>query len=185
MKKLTKTKEPSLVSGLLFFSKAHFVLIAGFIAQTIIYDASKLITPEIVLERWFIISGLLIINGLIWYVCKSKAGNSLVYKSLLSLMVISDILVASYFVYGTRGMASKAVMLYVIPLMISGLTRSRSAIFTTAILSIAAYSLTAISYFVINFNEGYKVELYGEIGFYSFLMLVFAGLLTKLLKSHE
>ena len=167
VKKNDKATEASIRSGLLSFCKLHFVLIAVLVGQTIIYDASKLITPEVVLDRWFVISGLLVVNGLIWYLAKSKAGHVMLYKSLLGLMILTDILMASYFVYSGRGMARRAVMLFAIPIIIAGLLKSRSAIYATSVLCIAAYSLTAISYFVINFNEGYKVELYGEVGFYS------------------
>ena len=185
MKKLNNKGESRLRYGLITFCKLHFCLIALLVGQTILYDSSKLITPENVLERWVLISGLLVINGSIWYLVKSKAGHALMYKLLLLAMIVADILLASYSVYSQRGMASKAVLLFVIPILISGLLLSRSAIFATAILCIAAYSLTAVSYFVINFNEGYKVELYGEIGFYSLLMLLIAGLVSVLVKYRE
>lgn len=185
MKKPNKKSESRLRSGLIVFCKLHFCLIALLVGQTILYDSSKLITPEAVLERWVVISGLLAINGSIWYLVKSKAGHALMYKLLLFAMIIADILLASYSVYSQRGMASKAVLLFVIPIIISGLLLSRSAVFSTAILCIAAYSLTSVSYFVINFNEGYKVELYGEIGFYSLLMLLVAGFISVLVKSRE
>ena len=185
MKKLNNKSESRLRYGLITFCKLHFCLIALLVGQTILYDSSKLITPENVLERWVLISGLLVINGSIWYLVKSKAGHALMYKLLLLAMIVADILLASYSVYSQRGMASKAVLLFVIPILISGLLLSRSAIFATAILCIAAYSLTAVSYFVINFNEGYKVELYGEIGFYSLLMLLIAGLVSVLVKYRE
>lgn len=185
MKASNKKLEAYLRNSLTGFCKLQFVLITLIIGQTIIYDASKLITPEVVLDRWFVIAGLLVVNGLIWYLVKSRAGHAALYKSLLGLMVLSDILLASYFVYEGRGMASKAVILFVIPIVIAGALKSKSALFATAIFSISAYTLAAVSYFVINFNEGYKVELYGEIGFYSVILLLVAGLLAKLLKSRD
>lgn len=155
------------------------------IGQTIIYDSAKLITPEAVLDRWIATSGILAVTGVIWYLVQSRAGHAGLYKSLLSLIIFSDILLASFLVYSQRGMASNAVFIFIIPIIMSGLLLSRSALYATAVICIAAYSLTAISYFVINFNEGYKVELYGEVGFYSLLMLITAGLLSRLLKSRE
>lgn len=168
--------------GLITFTKLHFLLVLILIGQTILYDASQLIAPEAVLQRWVAISGLLSVNGIIWYLVKSKSGHIVLYKFLLLMMIIADIAFASFSVYTQRGMASKAVLLFVIPIIIAGLLRSRSALFAAAILCIAAYSLTAVSYFVLNFNEGYKVELYGEVGFYSLLLLLVAALLAKLLK---
>lgn len=181
---MKRKKEASLRSGIITFCKLHFLLIGGVLIQTVIYDASKLITPEVVLERWLVISGLLAVNSIIWYLTVSKAGHMLLYKSLLGVMIFSDILMASYFVYSGRGMASRAVIFYVLPIIIAGLLKSRSAIFATAILSIAAYSLAAVSYFVINFNEGYKVELYGEVGFFSFILLLLASFISKVFKTH-
>lgn len=167
--------------GLLGFTKIHFVLALILVAQTIIYDASQLITPEVVLDRWFVIALLVLINGFIYYFVKSKSGSLLFYKSLLLTMIISDIALASYSVYAGRGYASNGVVLFILPIIISGLMLSRSALFATAVISIAVYTLTAVSYFVFNFNEGYKVELYGEIGLYSALFLVIAGLMSVVL----
>lgn len=161
----------------------HFVFVALLMGQTILYDASKLATPEVVFERWAVATLLLAVTVVIWYLVRSRSAKQSFYKSLLGVIIFSDILLASYFVYTGRGMASRAVILYVIPIIISGLLKSRSAIYATAILSIAAYSLTAVAYFVFNFNEGYKVELYGEVGFYSLLMLLIAGLLARALKT--
>ncbi len=184
-KRNNKPTETRLRSGLIGFCKLHFVLILALIGQTIIYDASQLITPESVLKRWVAISGLMAVDGIIWYLVKSRSGHIHLYKSLLGLMILSDIAFASFLVYEERGMASRAVFLFVIPIIISGLLASRSALYATAILSAAAYSLTAVSYFVLNFNEGYKVELYGEVGFYSLIMLLSAGLLAQLLRSGD
>lgn len=167
--------------GLLGICKVHFVLVILLVVQIIVYDASKLIPPEVVLDRWVVTAMLLAITGSIWYFAKSQNANLLFYKTFLITFIASDIGLASFLVYGTRGFASNAVFLYIIPIIIAGLLLSRSALFATAILCIAAYSLTAISYFVNNFNEGYKVELYGEVGFYSALFLIVAGLLAAIL----
>lgn len=182
MKSINKNDSLSLGPGLLSFCKIHFAMAGLFIAQIILYDASMLINPEAVLDRWFVVSILLLVNGFIWYFVKSKSGDIIPYRALLMSMIMVDLALASFTVYSTRGMASRAVILFVIPIIISGLLKSRSALYATAIASVAVYSLTAIAYFVWNFNEGYKVELYGEIGFYSAIFLVVAALLSKLLR---
>jgi heme/copper-type cytochrome/quinol oxidase subunit 4 len=84
---------------------------------------------------------------------------------------------ASFNVYVQRGMASRAVALYAIPLVVSTVLMSRAALLTTAALCVAAYTTTAVSYFVLNFNEGYKIELYGEITSYSVYFVILAALL--------
>ncbi|HSX24257.1 MAG TPA: hypothetical protein VLE74_04105, partial [Candidatus Saccharimonadales bacterium] len=55
-----------------------------------------------------------------------------------------------------------------------------SAIFASAALSVAAYTSSAVAYFVLNFNEGYKIELYGEVGFYCVLMFILASFLWSI-----
>lgn len=177
----SKNTENYLRNGLVGVCKLHFILIALFLVQIILYDASKLITPDVVLQRWFAVALLLVVTGVSWYFVKSRTGNLVLYKSLLVTMIASDIALASFFVYSTRGMASRAVLLYVIPIIITGLLFSRAALLATAILCIAAYSLTTVGYFVLNFNEGYKVELYGEVGFYSISFLIVAGLIAEIL----
>lgn len=185
MKSINKNNSLGLGPGLLAFCKIHFALAGLIIIQTIIYDASMLITPEVVLDRWFVVSMLLLVTGFVWYFVKSKSYRTIPYKALLLSMMITDLALASFSVYSTRGMASKAVLLFIIPIIISGLLMSRSAMFATAIVAIAAYSLTSVAYFVLNFNEGYKVELYGEVGFYSAMFLVVAALLSTVLHSRN
>lgn len=170
---------------MLSFCKIHFALAGLFIAQIIVYDASKLIEPEAVLDRWFVVSMLLLVNGFIWYFVKSKSGNIIPYRALLLSMMMTDLALASFSVYSTRGMASRAVFLFIIPIIIAGLVRSKSALYAAAIASIAIYSLTCMAYFTWNFNEGYKVELYGEVGFYSAIFLVAAALLSTVLHPKE
>jgi len=166
-------------------SKIHFIFVTALIAQVIIYDASKLIPPETVLKRWIGAAILLAITAIIWYFAKNKSTSVAYDKLLLSLLVLADIVAISFVIYGTRGMASRAVALYAIPIVISAIVLKRTAVYTTAVLCIAAYTTTAISYFVLNFNEGYKVELYGEIGFYSVVMLILAGIINTLIPSQN
>lgn len=177
--------ESRLRQSLLGISKVHFLFVLLLVGQIILYDSSKLIPPEIVLERWIAATALLAVTGVIWYLTKVKAGHLSFYKSLLLTYIVSDIALASFLVYSTRGMASRAVLLYIIPIVISGVLLSRAALFAAAILCIAAYSLTAVSYFVLNFNEGYKVELYGEVGFFSIIFLLLASVLSIVLHSKK
>lgn len=174
---MPKTSKPSLKTSLNRVTKVHFAF-AGLLAlQVIIYDAAKLITPEAVLKRWQVIAGLLVVTTVVWYLAKARMAHEMGYKLLTLTLVLADIAVASTFVYEQRGMASKAVILYVLAIATVAILRSRSALFATAALSVAAYTTTAVTYFVVNFNEGYKVELYGEIGFYSATFFIIAALI--------
>lgn len=155
----------------------HFVYAGLLVSQVIIYDAAKLITPEAVLRRWQAIALLLVTITAVWYLAKSKHIYTLGYTLLTGVLVLADILLASFYVYDQRGMASRAVLLYLVPIAAVAILRSKSALFATAALAVTAYTTAAITYFVVNFNEGYKIELYGELGFYSAIFFVVASLL--------
>lgn len=167
-------------------SRVHFWLVLIFTAQIIIYDAWALITPETVLSRWIALALLLAVSTIVWYLARVIYAKSVgIYTGLVALLVVGDIAFASFNVYSQRGMASRAVALYALPIIISAVLNSRAAILATAALSIAAYASTAISYFVLNFNEGYTVELYGEVGFYSALFLVLAYLMWAVIRPRK
>jgi hypothetical protein len=181
----TKKQETSwLRKGVIHMAHWHFVLVAFLMGQIVLYDASKLITPDVVMKRWFFTSGLLVVSAVVWYLARSKVSSSNGFYRILTLgLILADIVVASFSVYTQRGMASRAVMLYAIPIIVSAILISRVALFATAILCIAAYTATAQAYFVLNFNEGYKVELYGEVGFYSLAFLLIAGLVWTVIRT--
>ncbi|MBI3624172.1 hypothetical protein HY218_00915 [Candidatus Saccharibacteria bacterium] len=155
----------------------HFVYVGAYMVQIVVYDAWKLITPQAVMRRWIMGSLVLSVNTVVWYLVHSKPLDTTAYKLLAWALIVADIALASFNVYEQRGMASRAVALYAIPLIVSTVLLSRSALLATAVLSIVAYATTAVSYFVLNFNEGYKIELYGEVGSYCILFVIMAALL--------
>ena len=158
-------------------SKFHFAYVLLFFIQTVVYHASKVITPDLLLKRWVAGAALLAISVLAWLVARHRSTVSTGYQLAISGLILADIAFAAFNVYTQRGYASKSVLLFVVPIIVATTLVNRSALVATAIISVAVYSTTAISYFVLNFNEGYMAELYGEIGFYSALLLMSAGLL--------
>ncbi len=164
-------------------ARFHFVYVVVLAAQILIYDAWNLVAPEAVMRRWLITALLLTVTAVVWYLAKSKVNSTLAHKALVFALILTDIAVASVSVYTQRGMASRAVMLYTIPIIVSTVLLTRSALFATAALCIAAYLATTVSYFVLNFNEGYKIELYGEVGFYCAVFLIVAALLWVVIRS--
>jgi hypothetical protein len=178
-----KTKMNWLHRATLRAARLHFVFVGLFIAQTVIYDAWKLIAPNAVMNRWIASTLLLVLTTIVWYIAKNKISSIVTCKVLVWSLILADIATASFNVYTQRGMASRAVVLYVVAIVIAAVLRSRSALFATAALCVAAYTSTAIAYFVLHFNEGYKIELYGEVGFYSALFFVFAALLWAIVRT--
>lgn len=157
-------------------ARLHFVLVLLFAVQTIAYHASKLITPELLLKRWVAAAGLLLATIIVWLIAKHRSSRPISYQSAIGLLIVADIAFAAFNVYTQRGYASKAVVLFVIPIIVAGIFARRSILLATALLAIAAYTTTAICYFVLNFNEGYMSELYGEVAFYSAVFLLIAAL---------
>lgn len=179
-----KQKHPHwLKNSLVRVSKIQLVLVLMYVAQVIAFDAAKLITPDVVLKRWYSAAALAAVAVTVWYIARSKATSLNHYKLLTWGLILSNIAFAAFNVYTQRGMASRSVALFFIPIIISAILLSRVALFTTAALCIIVYTTTAVAYFVNYFNEGYKIELYGEISFYSGLFLVAAMLLWAALKS--
>ncbi len=184
MKKLDITLD-HLRTSTIRVSKFHFAYVLLFFAQTVVYHASKVITPELLLKRWVAGAGLLAITVLVWLVARHRSATASGYQLAIGALILADIAFAAFNVYTQRGYASKSVLLFLVPIVVATALVNRSALVATAILAAAAYSTTAISYFVLNFNEGYMAELYGEVGFYSALLLISAGLLWTTMHKHK
>lgn len=171
-------------TALIRVAKIHVLIGLVFAGQIIAYDAAKLITPEIVLKRWVALSIFLLGAFITWYL--ARLNNSLgVARNLVWFLVATDLIFASYMVYSTRGMASKAVFLFILPILVAACLKRKGAIYLVAALSATSYIVTAIAYFALNFNEGYKIELYGEIAFYGTLLIAIGGMAWALVRTKK
>lgn len=166
-------------------SKFHFIFALLFIAQTIVFHATKVITPELLSQRWLAVSSLAAISIGVWLIARSKPNNTSIYQAAIGLIIIADIAFAAFNVYTQRGYASKSVFLFLIPIVVSAVLLNRSVMFAVAGLCAAVYSTTAVMYFVNNFNEGYMSEMYAEIGLYSGLFIIVAALLWTTIHKHS
>lgn len=174
-KKTDLLKDPRHV--LLRITRVHFIYIIIYMLTIVIFDSWNLISHSDVAKRWTAAGSLLIVNTIIWYLCRAKIKNDKLYKILLIVLIACDILFAAINVYWQRGMSAKTVMLFAVPIISAGLARSRSLVLSTAVVSASAYSIAAVRYFNDNYGQGYKVELYGEIFFYSGILLIIALLM--------
>ncbi len=179
-----KQKHPHwLKNSLVRVAKMQLALVILYIAQIIAFDSSKLITPEVLLWRWYAVAGVAVVSVVVLYLARSKITHPDHYKILTWLLIVADIAFAAFNVYTQRGMASRSVALFFIPIIISAILLSRVALFTTATLCVIAYTTAAVAYFVNYFNEGYKIELYGEVFFYCGLFFIAAGILWAAFKT--
>lgn len=181
-KKQAPTFSDWLQTGVIRICRTHFYLLGIYAVYIIAADATQLITPTLVYQRCLAAGLLLSLVGGIWYVARDKGRAANFYRFLLYALIVADIAFAGFNVYTQRGMASRAVLLFLIPIVVSALLLSRVATFFTAILSTAVYVLMAVKYFVDFFNEGYKAELYIEVAFYAAMFFIVAGLLTTLIR---
>lgn len=182
VKKQTVTFADWLRVGIQRAGVIHFVLLIAYGVQIIVMDAWHVIVPQIVLERWIAGGLLLIAVAIVWYLAHNRNNSVATFKRLLFALVVSDIAFGAFNVYVQRGMAARAVALFAIPIAVSAILLSRAAIIATAAVCTAAYSGAAVAYFVLNFNEGYKTELYSEVAFYCFSFFVLAALLAVVVR---
>jgi Na+-transporting methylmalonyl-CoA/oxaloacetate decarboxylase beta subunit len=176
-------KNNALYKSVLRLAFLHFVYILAFVAATIVFHASNLVPPESILARWQAIVMMIVATTVVWYLAILKKDSPALLKSLLVGLILADIGFASFVVYQERGMASLGVALYAVPIAVAATMLNRTALFATATLCAAAYSLTTVKYFVDFFNEGYKVQLYATIGFYAAMFFVLAALLNILVST--
>ncbi len=166
-------------SGLVRIGRVHFLLLGAYAIYIIAADTTQLITPQLVLQRWIACGLLLVGVGIIWYTAHiSNSASSNFFRLLTYALILIDIVFIGFNVYTQRGMASRAVMLFAIPIAVATILLSRTALFLTAIVSTAAYVLAAMKYFADFFNEGYKAELYIEVGFYSASFFILAAIMS-------
>ncbi len=188
MTKMAKISKPPIAFrdwlrvSLIRVCRVHFLYLAAYAVVIIAFDASHVLTPDVVMRRWIAAALLFITTVGIWYLAHNKNNDIPTLKRLIFILIAADVAMASFNIYTQRGMASRAVFLFAIPILVSAILLNRAAIIATAALSAAAYIIAAVTYFTLNFNEGYKAELYGEVGFYCAMFFVFAGLLSVLVR---
>jgi hypothetical protein len=154
----------------------------GFFALSIvIFDSGNLITREAVINRWTLLTALLVTNTAIWLISSKSLKNN----QALSITALATValLFAGFMTYWERGMASTSTVLYALPLLIITTIKNRHALIAFAVLSAASYAFAAVKYFNDFFNEGYRVQLWGSIVLYSgtifaitWLLMIIAGL---------
>lgn len=154
-------------------------------AAIIIFDSWNLISHEAVGRRWLAAGLLLAGNTILWYLAHSKLVAPSAYKAIILTLVIFDVVFAGFNVYWERGMASNAVALFAVPIITSALLKSRTTLLAAATLCMAAYSTAAVKYFNDYYGEGYRVELYGTVGFYSALFFVLVWLLMIFIRPSD
>lgn len=175
--KKSKTSRPWVQLAAIRITRIHFLFMLAYALQIVAFDSWNLIPHEAVSQRWTAIGSLIVLNTIIWFLAKIDFDRPIYYIGLIMTLVTADIILAGFNVYWERGMASSSVILFVLPLLSAAVIRSRTLILATATLCSVAYSTAAVRYFNLNYGEGFRVQLWGQVGFYSALFFIFAFIL--------
>lgn len=158
--------------------RIHFGFVLAYALSIVVFDTWNLITHEGIMQRWTLIGVVFIVNVVAWYLARNSVRSQIYYKLLVMALVVTDTVFASVNVSWERGMASRYVALYAVPIALAAVLRSRRAMLTSASLCMAGYVMTTTKYFYQNYGEGLKVELYGVAFFFSALFFVVAALIS-------
>lgn len=179
---MSKTNTKKLQLATLRTARLGFVFTAIYALSVGIYQAWKLITPELLQVRWTIVAILFGVNVVLWWSSRAPKFTNLYYKGIIFLQIITYIALAGYMIYAERGMASNAIILFVIPIVIAATELNTISLITTATIATGTYAYAAIRYFNEFPSEGYKVELYGGIVFYGAVLYFISALLWVVMR---
>lgn len=163
----------------------NFLFILAYSLNIIIIDSWNLITPEAVSQRWIAVAALAAMNTFLWYAAREKSSSTFYYKMLLFAHVISTTIFAAFNVFVQRGIASRAVALFIVPIVIATAFRTKRALLATTAFCAAGYAIAVTQYAFNHPGEGYKVELYGELVFYSMLFFIIVGFFAVITRAQE
>lgn len=183
MNKKEKALSNRLRLGSLRTARLGFAFIGIYTFSTAIYQAWRLLTPDVIQTRWIVVLLLMSINTTLWWFSHRPRLRAGYYRGIILMQIAMYLGIATYSIYTERGMASNAIILYAIPLIIVALEYSGKALAFTAGACAVSYAAAAIKYFKDFPSEGYKVELYGGIMFYTGILFVLAALLWVLVRS--
>ena len=175
---MAKKQPPQTKLDLSRITRTLYFFIGFFGLSIILFDAGNLLTKEAVVDRWSLLTVLFVINTVAWFF--STQSKSTPRSISIYVVTFSLLLFAAFMTYWERGMASSSTIFYSLPLLTIATLKSRHALIATAALSASAYSFSAVKYFNDFFNEGYRVQLWGNIVLYSGTIFVCAWLLMVL-----
>jgi hypothetical protein len=167
----TKKSTENLQLSVTRITRTIYFFIALYMLSIVVFDSGNLITRESIIDRWAIVSILLIINTFVWFIAVQKIPLS--SKALIVYILTITLLVfAGLNTYWERGMASTTTIFYILPILAIATLKNRHALIATAVLCVGTYAFASVKYFNDFFNEGYRVQLWGSI------LIIGAAILT-------
>jgi uncharacterized membrane protein YgdD (TMEM256/DUF423 family) len=162
MKKSVKNPTDNVQLSLTRATRTIYFFIALFILSIVLFDSWNLITREAIIDRWTIITMVLVINTFVWFGA-SQQWPVRTRKLPIAVLAGTLLLFAGLMTYWERGMASTTTILYALPILVIAIAKNRHALQATAILAVGTYSFAAVKYFNDYFNEGFRIQLWGSI----------------------
>jgi hypothetical protein len=166
-------------------SRIHFMYVGIYIASIIVFDSWNLFTHPAIANRWTLAGALLVVTTICWYIGRISFSSDTVYLAVIIALVVVDIIFAGLNVYWERGLASKAVALFAIPIVTAATLRSRSTLLAAAALCTAAYSVSAVRYYNLHYGESLRIELYGYVGLFCASFFILAALLMVIIQPKD
>lgn len=121
----------------------------------------------------------LLINGLMWLATMPRKLSESYYQALALSQIMLDLTLASYVVYTQHGLASRATLLYSIPILAGGLLFMRGFSYLAATLSAGAYSATLLTYLALNPEAYMARDTVVPIVFYGCVFFVLAAIIAS------
>jgi len=163
-------------------TRTIYFFIAVFMLSIVLFDSGNLITPESIIDRWTLVTVLLVVNTFVWFGASQKWPLA-TRKLPIVLLAVVLLFFAGFMTYWERGMASTSTILYALPILVIAITKNRHAVQAVAVIAAGTYALAAVKYFNDYFNEGYRIQLWGTIVLVggsiltvSWLVMIIAGL---------
>lgn len=163
-------------SGLLRLCRAHFVVFLAYAILVAVFDSARLVTPDVTVRRAVFVAIAMLTTVTVWFMGHKEQAESSFYRRRIYALIAADIVFISLSIYFDRGVASREVALYALPIVSAGTLINRSALFGVAAASSIAYFATVMKYRFAYPNEMYNVELYGMMAFYILFMFVVGSL---------
>lgn len=160
-------------------TRTIYFFIAIFALSIVIFDSGNLLTGDAVVDRWTLLSVLFVSNTVAWLIAAQSKSPSI--QAILIYLLSGGLLCfAGFMTYWERGMASSSTILYILPILTIATLKNRHALLATAGLAAGTYAFAAVKYFNDFFNEGYRIQLWGNIALYSGVILTSAWLIMIL-----
>lgn len=172
-------------SAMVRLSRTHFILLIAYAISVAVYDSAHLMTPEIIMKRAILVSVILAAVCIVWYASHKEQAETKYYKRWLYVLILLDIILAGVSVYTDRGVASRDVVLFMLPIISSSALVNRTAIYGTAVASAATYFAVAMRYYYDHPNEMLHVELYGMLAFHALLFFIASALLWVVIRARK